>query len=133
MFFLYRLCGEDLPQKASVTCLDLILTIPKSHTFLQSKLFIAVLHSVIIELLSMCAMSLLSAQTRQEEHGLVLAQGLLPCHPSPPYLHLPILPHLQLYGSPEGQTGGSNPKEKVPLQGKTCPSLATFPSLVLLL
>lgn len=91
-----------MPQKDSVPCLDLILIIPKLHTFLQSKLFIAVLHTVTIELLSMCARSLLSAQTRQEGLGLVLAQGFLPCHPSPPHLHLPIPPHLQLYGSPEG-------------------------------
>lgn len=52
-----------MAQKASVTCLDLILMTPKSPTFLQSKLFIAVLHTVTIELLSMCAKSLLSAQT----------------------------------------------------------------------
>lgn len=123
-----------MPQIASViTRLDLILTIPKSHTFLQCQLFIAVLHTVTIELLSMCAKSLLSAQIRQEGLGLVLAQGFLPCLPSPPHLHLPIPPHLQLYSSPGGQTGGSNPKETVPLQGTTCLSLATFPTLVLIL
>ncbi len=80
----------------------------------------------------MCAKSLLSAQSRQEGLGLVLAQGFLPCHPSPPHLHLPIPPHLQLYGSPGGQTGGSNPKETVPLLGTTWLSLATFPSPVLI-
>lgn len=118
---------------ASVSCLDLILMIPKLHTFFQSKLFIAVLHTVTTECLSMCARSLLSAQTRQEGLGLVLVQRFLSCCFSPSHLHLPIPPHLLLYGSPEGWTGGSNPKETVPLQGTTCPSLATFPSLVLIL
>lgn len=125
--------GKDMPQKPSVTCLDLILMIPKLHTFFQSKLFIAVLHTVTTECLSMCARSLLSAQTWQEGLGLVLVQRFLPCRPSPSHLHLPIPPHLLLYGSPEGWTGGSNPKETVLLQGTTCPSLATFPSLVLIL
>lgn len=123
-----------MPQKPMLLLVcTLILMTPRSHTFLQSKLFIAVLHVLIIELLFICVMSLLSVHTQQEGLGLVLAQGFLPCLPSPPHLHLPISPHLQLCGSPGGQTGGSNPKETVPLQGTTCLSLATFPSLVLLL
>ncbi len=122
-----------MPQKATVTCLDLIIIIPKLHAFRRSKLFIAVLRTLSFELLSVCAKSLLSAQTRQEGLGLVLAQGFLPCHPSPLHLDLPILSHLQLYGSPEGKTGGSNPKETVPLQGTTCPGLAIFPSFIPLL
>lgn len=125
--------GRGWPQKASVvTSSGLILITPKSHTFLQSKLFIAVLHTVAIELLSMCAESLLSAQTQQQGLGLVLVQGFLPCLPSPPPLHLPISLQLQLYGSPGGQTGGCYPKETIPLQVTTCLSLATFPRPVLL-
>lgn len=41
-------------QKASVTCLDLILIVTMLHAFRQSKPCIAVLHTVSIELFSMC-------------------------------------------------------------------------------
>lgn len=72
-----------------------------------------------------------SNQTGGTQSG--VAQGFLSCHPSPLLLYLAVLLHLQLYGSPEGWTGGPNPKETVLLQRTTCPNLATFPSFILLL
>lgn len=69
---------ERMCHKKPVTCLDLILIIPKSYASQQSKLFIAVLHTLSFEFLSMCAKSLMSVQTRQEGLGLVWPKSSSP-------------------------------------------------------
>lgn len=88
-----------MPKKTSVTCYDHILMIPKSHTFLQSKLFIAVLHMVTIQLLCMFASSQL--KPNRKDLAWNWPKGSAPASPPPPHIHLPTPPHLQLYGSPE--------------------------------
>lgn len=131
MFF-SRLCGEDMPQKASVPRLDIILMILK-HTFLQSQLFIAVLHTVTIELLSMCCQvpPVSSNPIGRTWSGLGPRVPPLPSLPSAfPSAHPTSSPALWLSW---GVDRWFYPKETVPLQGTTCPSLATFPSLVLIL
>lgn len=65
---------------------------------------------VTIQLLCMCASSQLKPDRKD---CLVLALGLPPCLSPPPPIHLPMPSHLQLYGSPEEWTGGSNPKVTV--------------------
>lgn len=72
---------ERMCHKKPVTCLDLILIIPKSYASRKSKLFIAVLHTISFEFLSMCAKSLMSVQTRQEGLSLVWPKGSSPAIP----------------------------------------------------
>lgn len=70
-------------KKTSVTCYDHILMIHKSHTFLQSKLFIAVLHMVTIRLLCMFA----SSQLKPDRKDLVWywPKGSAPAFPPSTY------------------------------------------------
>lgn len=78
----------------SVTCYDHILMIRKSHTFLQSKLFIAVLHMVTIQLLCMFA----SSQLKPDRKDLVWywPKGSAPAFPP---LHISICPSLLISSS----------------------------------
>lgn len=67
MFFLID-CGiKGYAKKKKVNCVDQIWMIPVAHIFLQSKLFIAVLHMVTIHLLCMCA----SSQLKPDRKDLV--------------------------------------------------------------